>query len=204
MSRSVPNARGSVANQPQPVAVMSTLTGSIILDVQAQYPHMPAPLIASSLAIIAGSIVTAIGLIRCGWIVDFIPLTAISAFMTGSAINIAAGQVSTLLGETANFDTRAATYLVIINTLKYLPTSTIDAAMGLTALALLYGIRISCSYGAKRQPHRQKLYFFISTLRTGFVILFYTMISAAVNLHRRNHPAFGILGTVPRGKSNPS
>lgn len=182
-----------------PVAVMSTLTGSIILDVQAQYPHMPAPLIASSLAIIAGSIVTTIGLIRCGWIVDFIPLTAISAFMTGSAINIAAGQVSTLLGETANFDTRAATYLVIINTLKYLPTSTIDAAMGLTALAMLYGIRISCSYGAKRQPHRQKLYFFISTLRTGFVILFYTMISAAVNLHRRNHPAFGILGTVPRG-----
>jgi solute carrier family 26 (sodium-independent sulfate anion transporter), member 11 len=177
---------------------MSTLTGNIVLEVQASHPHIPAPLIASSLAIIAGSIVFFIGLIRCGFIVDFIPLPAITAFMTGSAINIAAGQVPTLLGEKAKFDTRASTYLVIVNTLKYLPSTTLDAAMGLTALALLYIIRSACSYAARRQPHRMKLYFFISTLRTGFVILFYTMISAAVNLHRKK-PAFSILGTVPRG-----
>jgi sodium-independent sulfate anion transporter 11 len=167
--------------------------------VQKNHPEFSAPEIASALAIIAGAIVTFIGLIRWGWIVDFIPLTAISAFMTGSAINIAAGQMPTLLGESVSFDTRAATYLVIINTLKYLPSTQIDAALGLTALTMLYAIRWSCAYGAKKHPRRAKIFFFLSTLRTVFVILFYTIISAAVNLHRKK-PLFKMLGTVPRGK----
>jgi sodium-independent sulfate anion transporter 11 len=182
-----------------PVAVMSTLTGTIVLQVQEQHPEVPGHVIASCLAVILGGIVTAMGLLRLGFIVDFIPLPAISAFMTGSALSICSGQVSTMLGETADFSTRGATYMVIINTLKYLPTSTIDAAMGVTACAMLYIIRFGCTYAAKKQPHRAKIWFFASTLRTVFVILFYTMISAAVNLHRKDNALFSLLGHVPRG-----
>ncbi|KAJ5121852.1 hypothetical protein N7448_002983 [Penicillium atrosanguineum] len=182
-----------------PVAVMSTLTGTIVLQVQEQYPEVPGHIIASCLAVILGGIVTTMGLLRLGFIVDFIPLPAISAFMTGSALSICSGQVSTMLGETADFSTRGATYMVIINTLKYLPTSTIDAAMGVTACAMLYIIRFGCTYAAKKQPQHAKIWFFASTLRTVFVILFYTMISAAVNLHRKDNPLFSLLGTVPRG-----
>ncbi|OQD73100.1 hypothetical protein PENDEC_c017G05734 [Penicillium decumbens] len=182
-----------------PVAVMSTLTGEIVNQVHSQHPDVAKHVIASCLAVILGGIVTALGLLRLGFIVDFIPLPAISAFMTGSAINICSGQVSTMLGETADFSTRGATYKVIINTLKYLPSSTIDAAMGVTACAMLYIIRFGCTYAAKKQPRRAKIWFFVSTLRTVFVILFYTMISAAVNLHRRDNPMFSLLGTVPRG-----
>lgn len=181
---------------------MSTLVGNIVIEVQSQYPDFPGHMIASSLAVILGSVVTILGLLRLGFIVDFIPLPAISAFMTGSALNICSGQVSKLLGETAEFSTRGATYKTIINTLKYLPTSTMDSAMGLTALAMLYAIRSGCAWGAKKYPHRAKIFFFASTLRTVFVILFYTMISAAVNLHRRDNPAFTLLGTVPRGFQN--
>ncbi|CAG8077883.1 unnamed protein product [Penicillium salamii] len=182
-----------------PVAVMSTLTGTIVLDVQKTYPDYPAHLIASSLAIICGGIVFVLGIFRLGFIVDFIPLPAISAFMTGSALNICSGQVSTMLGETAEFSTRGATYEIIINTLKHLPSSQLDAAMGVTACAMLYIIRSACTFAAKKQPHRAKVWFFISTLRTVFVILFYTMISAATNLHRKDNPAFQLLGYVPRG-----
>ncbi|KAJ5995489.1 sulfate transporter [Penicillium waksmanii] len=182
-----------------PVAVMSTLVGNIIIKTQAEHPQLDGPTIASALAIICGAIVAALGFLRLGFIVDFIPLPAITAFMTGSAINIISGQVKTLLGETASFSTRDASYKMIINCLKYLPTTQMDAAMGLTALAMLYIIRFSCSYAAKKYPQKAKTFFFISTLRTAFVILFYTMISAAVNLHRRDKPAFKILGTVPRG-----
>src|SRR3954447_25696476 len=139
---------------------MSTLTGTIVLDVQKIYPDYPAHLIASSLAVICGGIVFVLGLFRVGFIVDFIPLPAISAFMTGSAINICAGQVSTMLGETAKFSTRGATYKVIINTLKYLPSSTRDAAMGVTACAMLYLIRSGCTYAAKKQPQKAKVWFF--------------------------------------------
>lgn len=40
-----------------------------------------------------GFIVLGIGLLRLGWIIEFIPAPAVSGFMTGSAITIAAGQV---------------------------------------------------------------------------------------------------------------
>lgn len=100
------------------------------------------------------------------------------------------------------FSTRESTYKVIINTLKGLPRTQLDAAMGLTALTMLYLIRFGCSYGAKKFPNRQKAFFFASTLRTAFVILLYTMISWLVNRNRRMHPAFSILKDVPRGFKN--
>lgn len=118
--------------------------------------------------------------------------------MTGSAINIAVGQVPTLMGITG-FDTRASTYRVVINTLKHLGRTKLDAAMGLTALAMLYIIRSACNFAGRRFPNRAKTFFFLSTLRTAFVILLYTMISWLVNRHHRKKPLFKILGKVPRG-----
>src|SRR5271170_6727853 len=191
-----------------PVAVLSTLVGNVITEVQKKHPKEQAHVIASALAIIDGAIICFIGLVRCGWIVDFIPLTAISAFMTGSAINIAVGQVPTLMGITG-FNTRASTYQVVINILKHLGRTKLDAALGLTALFLLYFIRFTCSQGGKRFPSRAKLFFYLSTLRTAFVILLYTLISWLVNRHHRgvgsqkkHKPLFSILSTVPRGFQN--
>lgn len=57
-----------------------------------------APTIATTLAFICGFIVLGLGLLRLGWIVEFIPAPAVSGFMTGSAINIAASQVPGLFG----------------------------------------------------------------------------------------------------------
>lgn len=183
-----------------PVAVMSTIVGNIVLKVQDTHPDVEGHVIASALAVICGSIITFIGLIRCGWLVEFIPLVAISAFMTGSAISIASGQVPALMGISSKlFNTRGPTYMVIINTLKHLPDTKLDAAMGLSALTMLYIIRFTCTYLAKKYPHRAKTFFFIQTLRTAFVILLYTGISAGVNIHRRDDPAFKILEKVPRG-----
>jgi len=183
-----------------PVAVMSTITGNVVNKVAAEHPEIPGHVVASALAVIAGAIICFIGIVRCGWIVDFIPLASISAFMTGSALNIAAGQVPTLMGiKVKGFNTRASTYLVIINTLKYLGHTKLDAAMGLTALTMLYLIRFGCNYAARKQPHRAKIYFFLSTLRTAFVLLLYILISYLVTRHNRKNPRISILGKVPRG-----
>lgn len=179
---------------------MSTLVGQIVARAAKSHPKVLPNVLASSLAVIAGCIITAIGLLRLGWIVDLIPLVSISAFMTGSAISIAVGQVPALMGiAKPGFDPRGVTYKVFIDTLRYLPRTKLDAAMGLSALAMLYIIRFACTFMAKKQPARQKTYFFISTLRTAFVILLYTMISWLVNRNHRAKPLFKILSTVPRG-----
>ncbi len=56
--------------------------------------------------------------------------------MTGSALNIAIGQVPTLMGI-MGFNTKAEMY-VFFNILKHLGCTQIDAALGLTALLFLY------------------------------------------------------------------
>ena len=84
-----------------PVAVMSLTVSQIIAHVDGKHPKEFAPqTIATAVAFVSGFIVLGIGLLRLGWIVEFIPLPAVTGFMTGSAINIASGQVPGLMGIT--------------------------------------------------------------------------------------------------------
>lgn len=180
---------------------MSTIVGNIVLKTEGKFEgHV----IASSLAVLVGGIVCFLGLARLGWIVDFISLTSISAFMTGSAINICVGQIPTLMGITG-FSTRDSTYLVVIHILEHLGRTKLDAAMGLTALLFLYLLRFGFTYAGNKFPKHRRLLFFCSTLRTVFIILLYTLISWLVNrnvprIHKKSTLAkFKLLGTVPRG-----
>ncbi|KAF8308567.1 putative sulfate permease 2 [Clavulina sp. PMI_390] len=181
-----------------PVAVMSQLTATIIAQVHKAHPKLAATVIAQVLAVLCGAIVFVLGILRLGFIVDFIPLTAIGAFMTGSALNIAVGQLPGLMGITG-FSTRDATYKVFIHWLQHFGRSTLDAAIGIPALVLLYGIRTICNWAARRYPSRAKVFFFLNTLRTAFTIILFVFISWLVNRHHRSKPKFKILGTVPRG-----
>ncbi|KAI4731455.1 sulfate permease [Aureobasidium sp. EXF-10728] len=186
-----------------PVAVMSTIVGNVVLEA-SKHGKYEGHVIASALSIIVGAIVCFLGLARLGWLVDFISLTSISAFMTGSAINICVGQVPTLMGITG-FSTRDSTYLVVIHTLQHLGRTKLDAAIGLTALVFLYLLRFGFQYLGNKFPKHRRILFFCSTLRTVFIILLYTLISWLVNrniphIHKKNSLAkFKLLGTVPRG-----
>lgn len=182
------------------VAVMSTIVGNIVIRIHKDDPDLPAEQIARCLAILSGAVLLGLGLLRLGFIVEFISLTAIASFMTGAAISIACGQVPTMMGL-SGVNTRDATYMVIINTLKALPQTKLDAAMGLSALAMLYLIRGFCAFMAKRQPRKQKTWFFVATLRMAFVILLYILISYLVNrnITDAKKAKFKILGPVPSG-----
>lgn len=190
------------ANSKKTVAVMSTIVGNIVLKVQETHPDLAAEVIARALALISGAVLLFFGLIRFGFIVELIPLTAIGAFMTGSAISIAAGQVPNLMGI-KGINTRQETYLVIIETLKGLPNTKLDAAMGLSCLFGLYAIRIFCSYMGNRYPNKRKMWFFISTLRMAFMTILYILVSYLVNrnVKKAGDAKFKILGKVPSGES---
>jgi sodium-independent sulfate anion transporter 11 len=71
--------------------------GNIVIKVQDEHPEIPAEQIARCLAVISGVVLLAIGLVRAGWIVEFISLTAIASFMTGAALSIGVGQVPTMM-----------------------------------------------------------------------------------------------------------
>jgi sodium-independent sulfate anion transporter 11 len=119
--------------------------------------------------------------------------------MTGSAINIAAGQVPALFGIAKLFDTRAATYKVIINTLKNLGHSKLDAAFGVSALVLLYAFKWSFTYLGNRYPKYNRPFFFAQCLRHAITIIIFTIISWRINLHIPNKPRIALVGKVPTG-----
>lgn len=190
-----------------PVAVASQVTGGIVLKAANELPDVPGNIIASSLAVIAGAIIFFIGITRLGFIVDFISATAVAAFITGAALNILCGQVPGLMGISKTYvNNRDPTYRVIINTLKSLGHTKLDAALGLSALVLLYLYRFICNQLAKKYPNKAKMFFLISTFRTALTVLLYTMISWLGNmnvadLHKKKgkNAHWAILGTVPRG-----
>jgi sodium-independent sulfate anion transporter 11 len=182
-----------------PVAVLSMVTGTIVAEAKTQLPSDLEPyVIASALAIISGALVTLMGLLRLGWLVDLIALPAVSAFITGSAVTIGLGQIPTLLGIRGVKSTDAA-YLIAINTCKHLHRTRMDAATGLSALIVLYIIKYTCERAAKRWPSQSRLIFFASTLRTVVIILLFTLISFFINRNHRSNPRFSILGFIPRG-----
>lgn len=186
-----------------PVAVMSLETGRIIHHVQETHPDKwSSPEIGVCLAFICGFIVLAIGLFRIGWIIEFIPQPAVSGFMTGSALSIAAGQVPAILGTSKLFDTKAATYEVIINTLKHLPDCNLDAAFGVSSLALLYFIKWGLTFLQTRYPKYARWAFFAQALRHAFVIILFTIISWRINypLIKNDQKArIALVGYVPSG-----
>ena len=80
---------------------MSLTVSQIITYIDDKHPNeWSGPEIATNVAFICGFIILGIGLLRLGWVVEFIPIPAVAGFMTGSAINIAVGQVPGLMGIT--------------------------------------------------------------------------------------------------------
>lgn len=121
-----------------PVAVVSLMTaaaiGSLGLSSTAEYIAA-----ASVLALISGGFLVLMGLLRLGFLANFLSHPVVSGFITASGIIIAASQVRHLLGIEAHGHTlwqllqSMAQHLDQIN----LPT----VLLGFTALAFLFAVR---------------------------------------------------------------
>jgi sodium-independent sulfate anion transporter 11 len=180
------------------VAVTSTVMGTIVADAGKKI-DLPPEVLMSALTLICGIIISAMGLLRLGWLVDLISMPAVASFITGSAIAVSAGQVPVMLGIDG-VSSREVTYRLIIDVLKNLNKIQLDAAVGVSALVLLYTIKWSCQWASGRFMRKEKLFFFISSLRTVFVILFYTLMSYLINRTHKDKPSFHLIGFIPAGK----
>lgn len=162
--------------------------------------------IARTLSLVAGFVLLFLGLFRLGWIIEFIPYVPISAFVTAASITIMSTQAPVALGIN-HINTREAPYKVIINTLKGLPRTQLDAAIGLSCLFMLFMIREFCSYMEKRQPQRKRMWTTINSLRQTFAMLLYTIIAYLVHMNipkeelDNGGTKFRLVGNIERGFS---
>lgn len=192
-----------------PVAVMSMQVGKVILKVQGDVGDKYSPAeIATFLALICGGISAGMGILRLGFILEFISTPAVMGFMSGSALSIIVGQVPALMGYNSLVNTRGATYQVVIDTLKNLPHTKSDAAFGLVCLFILYTWKSLTEIAMKRWPRYKMWFFYAQNLRHAIVIVISTLISWGIvhpklkkfDGHRDDFESpFSIIGTVPSG-----
>ncbi|KGJ04778.1 sulfate permease, SulP family [Paracoccus halophilus] len=121
-----------------PVAVISLMTASAIGPVVAQ--GLATPMVAAvALALLSGAMLVAAGLLRLGFVANFLSHPVMSGFITASGLLIAAGQIRHLLGVPGG----GATLPEITPALwRNLPqTNPWTLAIGLAALVFLYAAR---------------------------------------------------------------
>ncbi|GEQ72287.1 hypothetical protein JCM33374_g5974 [Metschnikowia sp. JCM 33374] len=164
-----------------PVAVMSLQVGKVVAKVQKKFgKKYSAPEIATFLSLICGGIAAGIGILRLGFILEFISMPAVMGFMSGSAFNIITGQVPGLLGYNSAVDTKISSFHTVIYTLKKLPLADINAAFGIVPLFILYSWKFSCDFLGKRYPKKKMWFFYIQQLRNAIVIIVATAIAWGV------------------------
>ena len=150
----------------------------------------------------AGCVLLFFGLLRLGWIVEFIPYIPISAFVTAASTTIISTQIPPILGI-PGINTRDPPYLILFNTIKGLKNISVnDASIGLSCLTLLFTIRTVCTRMELRHPTQKRMWLLVSSLRLTFTMLFFTFLSFLINRHRPDGDVkLNIVGHIDRGMS---
>lgn len=193
-----------------PVAVMSLQVSKVITKVQSKVgtDKYSSPEIATFLSLICGGIAAGLGLLRLGFILEFISMPAVMGFISGSAFSIITGQVPGLLGYNSAVNSRKSSFYTVVHTLKNLPLTNVNAAFGLVPLFLLYLWKFLCGYLGKRYPQKKMFFFYVAQLRNAIIIIVATAISWGIvhpELKRFSGPkskfksTIKTIGVVPSG-----
>ncbi len=121
-----------------PVAVVSLMTAAAIGNLGLSDPAQIA-IAAGTLAFISGVMLTVLGVLRLGFVANFLSHPVIAGFITASGVLIAASQLRHILGIDAHGHTLVQ---VIYSLLSSLPsTSIVTLIIGVSATAFLFWVR---------------------------------------------------------------
>jgi hypothetical protein len=121
-----------------PVAVASLMTAAAAAKVATQgTPEYLGATIA--LAVVSGLLLIVMGLLRLGFLANFLSHPVISGFITASGIQIAAGQLAPVLGIHAEGESFVDLLQSMIPNLSHINPYT--AVIGFASLAFLFGVR---------------------------------------------------------------
>lgn len=121
-----------------PVAVVSLMTAAALSDI-AEQGTMGYGIAALSLAGLSGGMLLAMGLLRLGFVANFLSHPVIAGFITASGLIIAASQMRHILGIDAHGHTLVTLVASVLENLARINVTT--AVLGLSALAALYWVR---------------------------------------------------------------
>lgn len=121
-----------------PVAVVSLMTAAAIGE-HAAAGSQAYWAVAITLAFLSGAMLLLMGVLRLGFLANFLSHPVISGFITASGLLIAASQLKTLLGVTAEGHNFVVLWRSLLGQLGH--THALTALVGLASVAFLFWVR---------------------------------------------------------------
>jgi len=176
-----------------PVAVVSLMTAAAVGQVAAQgTPEYWAAAIA--LALMSGLMLTAMGLLRLGFMANFLSHPVISGFITASGIIIAASQLKHILGVKAGGHNLAEVLASLAQTIG--DANPITAVIGVSVAAFLFWARKRLKPLLIAKGLRPRLADVIAKAGPVMAVAASTLAVWGLGLHERG---VAIVGAIPSG-----
>ncbi|MGF1607245.1 MAG: SulP family inorganic anion transporter [Rhodothalassiaceae bacterium] len=176
-----------------PVAVVSLMTAAAVSRV-AEPGTEAAMLAALTLAVLSGLMLVALGLLRLGFLANFLSHPVISGFITASGILIAASQLKHLMGVSASGHTLID---LLADLARAVPeTNLITLAIGVAATAFLFWVRGNLKAALQRLGLPDKAAAMVSKAGPVLAVAATTALTAGLKL---DAAGVRIVGDIPAG-----
>ena len=176
-----------------PVAVASLMTAAAAGQIAAQgTPEFMGATVAISM--VTGILLVVMGLLRLGFLANFLSHPVISGFITAAAVQIAAGQVGPLLGIRAEGESLLDLLISLVP--KLVKTNPYTAAVGLASVLFLLWSRSGLKPLVLRMGLGERVADIVAKVGPAIAIVATITAAWGLGLVARG---VGTLGAVPRG-----
>ncbi|KAH9882252.1 hypothetical protein J1614_001424 [Plenodomus biglobosus] len=173
---------------------MGLLTAEIIRDISKD-GYTPQA-IASAVAMSVGIYSMAIGLLKLGFLLEFISVPVLSGFISAAAIVIMLGQIPSLFGITVPTGTAKIIHDLFAKIPQYDGPTT---GVGLGGILMLYLMQKM----GQRWGKKNRVIWLLALGRSAVVLILFTGISYAVNKGRDDDPVFALSKVKSEGIATP-
>ncbi|KAJ4331540.1 hypothetical protein N0V87_009084 [Didymella glomerata] len=177
-----------------PTSLMGLLTAEIVADVV--HDGYSAQAIASAVAMSVGIYSLAIGLLKLGFLLEFISIPVLSGFISAAAIVIMLGQIPSLFG----ISVRSGTANIIHDIFAKIPQwDGATTGIGLGGILIL----VLMQKMGQRWGKKSKAVWLLALGRSAVVLVLFTGISYGLNKNRDDDPIWALSKVKSSGISNP-
>jgi SulP family sulfate permease len=174
-----------------PTAVISLMTAACI----AMLPEGARLVSAAALAVMTGVILLIAGLLKAGFVMNFVSRPVVSAYITGAALLIIFSQLKHIFGITANGNT---VFALLSDIKANLPnTNKVALWIGLSAIVILWLIKKYLAYGLIRLHVKSRKAKLIGRMAPILIVAMFIAVSSFANFADKFDVR--VVGRIPAG-----
>ncbi|KAH6613829.1 sulfate permease-like protein [Boeremia exigua] len=177
-----------------PTSLMGLLTAEIVADVVKE--GYTAQAIASAVAMSVGIYSLAIGLLKLGFLLEFISVPVLSGFISAAAIVIMLGQIPSLFGITVRSGTANIIHDIFAKIPQWDGATTGIGLGGILILVLMQKM-------GQRWGKQSKAVWLLALGRSAVVLILFTGLSYGLNKNRADDPVWALSKVKSNGITSP-